>query len=694
METKTASVLAAVLILGAPFARGEEPLPPVVVTAAREGSWEPDALQLGGGDPVLRVPASVTVFTRAALGAQGQRTLADLTRRDALAADAYAPVGYYQNVSLRGFPLDPGTGYKIDGLTVVGEQAVALENKSRLEVWNGAAGMEAGATSPGGAVNYAVARPAPVRSLTLGTDARGGSYAALDAGFVLSDGRTGLRVNAAHEDLRPPVRHAEGRRNFASLAADWGFAGGATLRADAEYQRRVQDSVPGYQLLGGTALPPLPDPSRLLGWQPWTRPVAINSLNASLAVDAALTPSLSLRAAAGRSEARIDDNIAFPYGCGSLSTFCADGSYEIYDFRSSGERRRADDAVLSLTGKGRTRGVAQRWSAGVEYFARAVDMSSWIYDPAGSDNIFNPDPAVVPPSTAGAPVARRVLDHRQRSLFARDAATLGRWTLRAGARLTLARETVFDAGTGAETARRRATRVLPEAAVVYAWKASSAYASYAEGLELGGVAPAGSGNAQAVMPARVARQAEAGVKARVGRGLLLGAALFRAVKPYEFLDAANDWVQRGREVHDGLELSAAGRAARGVNLHASAAYLSAVQRGTGEPGYDGQAVPNVPRVQAAVFADADLPWWPGAGLFAGWRFSSSKAVLPSGGPRLPSWQVFDAGARWSRPVGRARLSLRLAVDNLFDARYWRDASQQYLFTGLPRDGRLTATLEF
>jgi iron complex outermembrane receptor protein len=420
--------------------------------------------------------------------------------------------------------------------------------------------------------------------------------------------------------------------------------------------------------------------------------VAINALNASADLDAVLPGDLRLSARAGASGADIDDNIAFPYGCGSLTTFCSDGSYDLYDFRSSGERRRVTDAIVSLSGGGRGLGAAHRWTAGAEHFRRAVDMSSWIYEKVGTGNVFGPDP-VVSPAAAGAPVARRTVDHDQRSVFLRDAATRGRWTLSAGARLTLARESDYDASTGAETARRRATRVLPEASLLYAFPSASLYASYAEGLELGGSAPSGTGNAGAVMPARVARQAEAGAKARVGPGLLLTLAVFRAEKPYEFTDSANEYVQRGREVHDGIEASAAGRAAPWLNLQAGAAYLRAVQRGTGEPGWDGQAVPNVPRAQAAFFADADLPL-PGAGLFAGWRFSSSKAVLASGGPRLPSWQVFDAGARWAREVAGARLSARLSVDNVFDARYWRDASQQYLFTGLPREARLTVALEY
>ncbi|NNN05905.1 MAG: TonB-dependent receptor plug domain-containing protein, partial [Elusimicrobia bacterium] len=433
---KTAA-LAVFLNLFAPSAGAQEAvLPPIVVTAARDRGYAPGDVSVGGlggeSAPILLTPASVTVFTRAELTDEGQGTLSDAVRRDAFVGDSYAPVGYYQNIQIRGFPLDLGTGYRINGLTVVGEQNVALENKERLEIWNGAAGLEAGDASPGGVVNYVTKRPADVLELTSSVNSSGGRAVAADFGRVLDDDhRTGWRVNAASEELSPPVSHALGHRNFASLAADWGFSDDGIVKFDADYQRRVQNSVPGYQLLGGTAAPPLPDPTRLLGWQPWTKPVAVDSYNMSLSLDDELAPGLRLHAAAGRSAAHIDDNIAFPYGCGSLPYFCANGDYTIWDFRSSGERRRADDAVVSLSGDAAPFRLAQTWTAGAEYFERAVDMSSWIYVPVGTDNIFNPNPVVVPPSGAAAPVAYRILNHVQDSLFARDVAELGAWRLNA-----------------------------------------------------------------------------------------------------------------------------------------------------------------------------------------------------------------------------------------------------------------------
>ena len=45
--------------------------------------------------------------------------MSELAREDAALGDNYAPVGYYQNIAIRGYPLDLGSGYRINGLAAV-----------------------------------------------------------------------------------------------------------------------------------------------------------------------------------------------------------------------------------------------------------------------------------------------------------------------------------------------------------------------------------------------------------------------------------------------------------------------------------------------------------------------------------------------------------------------------------------------
>lgn len=73
------------------------------------------------------------------------------------------------------------------------------------------------------------------------------------------------------------VEHANGQRDFMSLAFDWNISPDALLQLDVEYQTQEQRSVPGYQLLGGTELPHGVLP--LLGHQSGSKPVTLDSLN-------------------------------------------------------------------------------------------------------------------------------------------------------------------------------------------------------------------------------------------------------------------------------------------------------------------------------------------------------------------------------------------------------------------------------
>ena len=114
-----------------------------------------------------------------------KRTLSDVVKNDASVGEDYAPVGYYGDFQIRGFPLDLATALQINGLTIAGEQDVPLENKQRVEIIKGIAGLESGIASSGGVINYATKEPyrGEHPSIDLATDHRGSSYAS--AQFLL-----------------------------------------------------------------------------------------------------------------------------------------------------------------------------------------------------------------------------------------------------------------------------------------------------------------------------------------------------------------------------------------------------------------------------------------------------------------------------------------------------------------------------
>jgi outer membrane receptor protein involved in Fe transport len=76
------------------------------------------------------------------------------------------------------FAIDLATGLEINGMTIAGEQDVPLENKERVEILKGIAGVESGVAAAGGLIDYVTKRPAAVKAVDLATDHRGTAYGA------------------------------------------------------------------------------------------------------------------------------------------------------------------------------------------------------------------------------------------------------------------------------------------------------------------------------------------------------------------------------------------------------------------------------------------------------------------------------------------------------------------------------------
>jgi iron complex outermembrane receptor protein len=695
-----------------PDATQAKELAPVRVEGQARGDRHGTAIDAYGNATLHDTPAAVTVIARKQLDDRQIRTLSELAREDAALGDNYAPVGYYQDIAIRGYPLDLATGLRFNNLTIAGEQRIALEDKQQVEVLKGLAGLEAGVMEPGGVVNFVSKRPAEVREATLGTDSHGSRYGALDVGGWLTP-TFGLRANLAWEDTHSYVQHADGRRNFYAVAADWRIAPDATLELDSDYQTSAQRSVSGYQLLGGDAIPQHADPTRMLGFEPWQQPVTIQAANTSARFSYAFSDDWRLRLAAGHSRSVIDDNVAFAYGCfyspacasGEPGNFFApNGDYDVYDYRSPGDTRIDDEARATLEGHFDTGVASHQLTLGASAFRRLNDQRADVYDYVGTANIADRDPPYFAPSPNQPGPSERRLTSWQHSLFALDRVHLGdAWQVIGGGRFVRLHERAYD-DTGAPQRDTRMSRALPQAAVL--WQPSeplTTYVSYSEGLSLGMQAPYWTSNDGETLPPRLSRQLEAGVKYRLGDALDLTGALYRIRQPYQFAQpdaspAGFTFVQHGEEVHTGLELGADGRISDNLSLTASASLIRARAQDTGTSAYEGHQVANVPRLRAAVYADYRLPFAPQLSLLAGWRYASPNVATPDGRVRVGAYHVFDAGLRYTAAVDGHALTLRLSVDNLFNRFYWRDTGSaygdSYLFPGAPRLARFSLSYAF
>lgn len=685
----------------------------ITVAGEQDTGYQARKAAVGGFDsaPLIDSPSSIAVITEQRLKDQQARLLSEVLRNDASIGESYAPVGYYENFVVRGFSLNSASSYKINGRTITGEQNVALENKQQVEVLKGLAGLQSGVSEPGGLVNYVSKRPENVRSVTVSTNEQGERYLATDlGGWFGSEQQLGVRTNLAHEDIRSYVDHADGKRDFASLAVDWSIDPNSLLQLNAEYQNREQGSVPGYQLLGGTTLPHGVNPKDRLAYQSWANPVGIESLNLDGLYEYRFNDAWKASFSASRSRVVIDDYSAFAWGCyGSASCasatvpnyFSPEGEYDISDYRSPDDTRRNDEAQLALNGQFDTGSLQHDLTVGTSALRRLIDRRALVNVTVGS-GVIGTTPVTFEPYSGELGHTYRRLDSRQYGLFATDRITLNeQWQTVLGGRQTRLDEETYDAD-GATTRHTQRSEFLPQAALIYKPAANtSLYVSYSKGLSLGTEASWFSTNAEEILPPTRSRQIELGLK-HDWQSLSLTAALFQITQDFQYTRPNDDgtftYVQQGKQKNTGLELSANGHVSSNLQIAASVAAIRARVVDSGTDAYDGHQAINVPKVRASLQGDYNLPGFNGLALLGGVQYSASKYANREGSAKADGYTVFNVGGRYSTKVEGYDTVLRLSVDNLFDERYWRDVGEfmgdGYLFPGAPRTARLSATVNF
>lgn len=638
------------------------------------------------------IPASINTVTAELIADQHAKTLSDVVKNDASVGDGYAPIGYYANFVMRGFSLNAGSSYLLNGNLLRGEQNVALENKEQVEILKGMSAIQSGMSTPGGVVNYVSKRPKDVQSLTLEADSHGGSRVATDFGGWLGDNQQfGYRVNAAYEDIHPYVEHADGIRLFGSLALDWKISDRSKLEFDLESQRQKQRSVPGYQLLGGETIPTGVEWDRLLGYQSWSKPVTNESLNTSLKYSYQINDNWSSNLSASQSRVVVDDYSAFAY------TFDQQGNYDIYDFRSPDDSYLTNQFKTGLNGKFSTGAWQHSLSLELSHAYKRHTQYDAINEWIGSGNIDH-DPITYTPTDKALGNHYKSLDSQQTALNLLDQIKLNdAWSVLLGGKLLHLNESAYVAD-GNNIRETDFNRFLPQLAVMYQpWQNTHLYASYAKGISDGSQAPWYANNAYATLAPRHSTQYELGLKQQ-WQTMLFTAALFDLRQDNQYTNSASNYVTDGEQHNLGLELGLQGRVAENLDMTSTLALTRSRLENVQANEYAGHQTQNVPKLRFASHVSYQMPQVEGLRLLAGMQYSSSKYANKTGTVKVSGYSVFDAGAAYNfRAYGYDNM-LRLNVDNLFNKKYWRDAGSffgdDYLFLGTPRTAQFSWTVNF
>lgn len=655
----------------------------------------------------METPFSITSYTSQLIQDRQARSVGDVLQNDPGVRVARGFGNFQEAYFIRGFPLgSDDTAY--NGLYgVLPRQYIAAELFERVEVLRGAStflnGASPGGQSMGGTLNLLPKRAGndPLTRLSAGWSSGGQAQAALDISRRFgSQERLGIRLNAARHGGGSSVDGEHSDLDLVLLGVDWR---GDRLRLSGDIgwqENRLKQTRPNVTLAAGPLVPDAPN-ARTNFAQPWTYSNE-RDLFGTLRGEYDISDAMTAWAAWGMRRSHEANSLA-----GVTLTNNATGDGTSYRFDNTREDS-VDTGEIGLRGKLRTGAVGHEWVVSASYYslenegAYAMDFLN-----AFQTNIYRPIYYDRPDFSAATFRGNRLDSPSLRSKTTLTSFALGdtlsflddRVLLVLGARHQRLRTQDFAWNTGIPDPEYDDSRLSPAVGLtVIATPEWSVYGNYIESLAPGGsVTDINAVNFGQTLDPYVSRQKEIGLKYDGGK-LGAGLAFFTTDKPRGYLDSNNVFTQSGKDRHRGIELTVFGEAVRGVRVLGGATWLDARQIDTGDASTDGKRTIGVPRVQANMGVEWDLPWLDGLTADGRVVYTGSSYADARNTQAVPSWTRLDLGLRYLWEVQGKLVTLRARVDNVTDRDYWASVGgypgNGYLVLGAGRTISLNASLEF
>ncbi|HEX3843333.1 MAG TPA: TonB-dependent siderophore receptor [Steroidobacteraceae bacterium] len=687
----------------------------IVVTADRQ-SYSADFVQAGSfrGARQIDTPLTISVIPQEVLQAQQAKGLLDALKNTAGVTSSQTSPTVYNNLSIRGIPVDNRGNYRLDGsLPIVNLIDLPLEDKDRVEALKGASALYYGFTTPSGIINLTMKRPthtAFVDSDTFGDD-NGGVGEHIDANDWW--GIFGARVNAVYAKVDSGIDLTEGQRALVAGAFDIRPTDKLVIQVDLEHIEKTVPEPTVYLLVAPkptaanlypqVSLPPLLNPRTNLGAE-WMKNQAKedNALihgNYNMSQSWALTfdTGASIASRSRRFSTFTPTNLVT--GDGTLKTTLQnDNQYKNFEGR------------VELAGAFDTGPIDHELLVGVSKNVRrqfnSTSTGGVCPGPtAGSkpvtctQNMFDPVP--IPYSALPAPVGV-ITQIDDVGYYVFEHAKYQDWLhVLAGVR----KSDYTESNITTNTDTFHATPTPISYGVVLKPKSwLSFYGTYIEGLESTAAAPVTSANAGVVLPAATSKQTEGGVKIEPLRGLLFQAAYFNIERASTYVNASNVYVEDGRARYRGTELSLTGEITPQLSIYASGLILDAKQISgaataisgtTVVPTAVGKEIDNTPKQTWSISGEYRFASMaPGLSVTAGAYYIGPRAVNNLDQAYVPGYTLFDAGFAYEKDLWSRPWTFRLYADNLANKRYWASTSTLFLAEGPPSVVKLSLQTRF
>lgn len=641
-------------------------LTPIVTTALspfRYPSYRVDRTSVGplGEKTLLDTPYSISIVPASLAENQQLQSVREAFR--------FIPTVQGENIrpQTRGLQAGVVQNTRIDGLSIAATTDYPIEQFERIEVLNGLSGALYGPASPAGTFNYVLKRPTatPVRTLTFGYMSSQSLIEHLDlGGHFGNDERFGYRLNLLNQNGEGDVEGSRLRRQLASLAFDVRFSPDTTLETNFSTYHYLSTGFPGtFALARNVPFPSAPDPTRPGYGQSWAGDDNVTNLfSAALKHD--FNENWHLRAGVLRQTSDRASTVptnTITRKSGAYTTTTATTTYSLDTIVSN---------TLALNGHVDFAGLSHDvfvsntgffWNRYRPFQTGAITL--------GNASIDAPQSFAKPPLPDFSNRYRSV-NTVQQSISVGDTVGFGKhWSALLAASQSWIHTENYNRH-GASTSRYDASGVSPTASLMYKpLENMTAYLTYADSLQQGDNAPAGSANAGSSLAPYRSRQWELGYKVDIDR-MTLGAALYRIERPYAYVGDDNVFAERVRQVNRGLELTATGAVTRDLNVFAGISLMDPRVFDTGSAATSDKQILGLSHVVFNALVDYAVPAVPGLGFNVNVSYASRRPGNNTNTDYVDGYTVFDLGARYRTKIAGKSVTLRVAVDNITNRHYW------------------------
>lgn len=666
-----------------------------------------------GNQDNMDVPFTMTSYTSKLIEDQQAENIGDVLLNDPSVRQSMGFGNQSQAFVIRGLPLN-GDDISFNGLYgVLPRQIMSTDAVERVEVFKGPNafinGVSPTGTGLGGNVNLQPKRATdtPIRRYTqdISTDGRIGEHLDLGQRFG-EDNRFGARVNLSQREGETAINDEDQRTKLFTAGLDY-RGDGFRLSTDFGYQKQRINHLRNTVQIGGglTSIPHAPDADHNYG-QDWTYTETEDTFGMARG-EWDLNDSWTAYLAGGAKHTR-ETGV---YGTPTL-TNAATGAATIGG--SIIPHNEDNTTVMAgLNGKLQTGPVSHQINIGASSIWTQQE-NAYTFFSTRATNIYNTPSLSKPtsvtltggdlgdPGVTGKTRNRSLAISDTVGLF--DDSLLLTYGLRRQQLLvenytyegTTSGGKAYGNADGSRSAMYDESITTPVYGIVYKpVQFVSLYANRIEGLAKGPTASGDVSNVGQSFPPGRTKQLEAGIKLDMGSfGANLAA--FRIEKPTDgYTDAAAKlYVRDGEQVNRGIELSVFGEPVEGLRLMAGGTRMTSELKKTQGGLADGNHAIGVPTFLMNASVDWDVPGLQGVALNARMLRTGGQYADQANNLSLPTWNRFDAGARYTFKVEQKDVTLRANVENIANKSYWESANGGYLTQGDPRLVKFSGTIDF